>query len=204
MASATGAVYGRSRRPRVERTPASATNPPVGRRRLIGAGLGVLALVLLAVALLLFALLVGSALSEEPAARGADESLGVGLLAAAGGFLAALVGAIVVLVSGRTPGEGASQRSGTRIALGVVGFLLALWVGVGLISWNMGAASGGEAPLGTIVLVLSLLGFLTLFAGGLAAFTVRRGDRLAALVAAIATALYGLAAILANVFGQGF
>jgi len=176
----------------------------VGRRRLIGAGLGVLALVLLAVALLLFALLVGSALSEEPAARGADESLGVGLLAAAGGFLAALVGAIVVLVSGRTPGEGASQRSGTRIALGVVGFLLALWVGVGLISWNMGAASGGEAPLGTIVLVLSLLGFLTLFAGGLAAFTVRRGDRLAALVAAIATALYGLAAILANVFGQGF
>jgi len=33
---------------------------------------------------------------------------------------------------------------------------------------------------------------------------VRRGDRLAALVAAIATALYGLAAILANVFGQGF
>lgn len=175
----------------------------MGRRRLIGAGLGVLALTLLGVALLLFALLVGSALSEEPSAPGADESLGVAFLAAGGGFLASLLGAIVLLVSGRAPGEAASQRSGARIALGAIGFLLALWLGVGLISWNMGAASGGEEPLGSIVLALSLLGFLTVFAGGLAAFTVRRRGRLVALVAVTVTALYGLAAVLANVFGRG-
>ena len=86
----------------------------------------------------------------------------------------------------------------------MIGYLLALWTGVGLIAWNMGAASGGEAPLGSVVLALSVLGFLTLFAGGLAAFTVRRGGRFVALVAATATAFYGLAAVLAHVFGQGF
>jgi len=55
----------------------------------------VLALVLLGVALLLFTLLVGSALSEGPADRGADETLGGGFLVAGAGFLAALAGAIV-------------------------------------------------------------------------------------------------------------
>jgi len=67
----------------------------------------------------------------------------------------------------------------------------------------MGSASGGEAPLGTIVLVLSLMGVVTLFAGGLAAFTVRSGGRFARLVGVTAAALYGLAAGLAHVFGRG-
>ena len=97
-----------------------------------------LALVLLGVALLLFALLVGSALSEGPADRGADETLGGGFLVAGAGFLAALAGAIVVLAAARTPLAAASRRSGAaRIALGVIGYLLAVWMGVGLIAWNM-------------------------------------------------------------------
>lgn len=164
-----------------------------------------LAAVLLGVAVLLFALLVGSALAEEPADEGTDLALGVGFLVAGAGFLAALVGAIVVLASARTPSEApAAQRpGGAGIALRVVGLLVALWLGLNLTAWNMGAASGGEAPLGTIVLVLSLMGFVTLFAGGLAAFTVRRGGRFVRLVGVTAAALYGLAAVLAHVFGRG-
>ncbi|MBA2421527.1 MAG: hypothetical protein H0V57_10430 [Thermoleophilaceae bacterium] len=58
--------------------------------------------------------------------------------------------------------------------------------------------------MGSIVLVLSLMGFATVFAGGLASFTVHGTRRLLAVVAGTASWLYGLAAVLANVFGQGF
>ena len=119
------------------------------------------------------------------------------------------MGAIVVLASARRPAGGTSRTQTPkarpwRVALGALGFVVALWFALGFISWNMGAASGGEAPLDSIVLILSLLGFATVFAGGLAAFTVRRGRPFVTLVAATAAGLYGAAAILANVFGQGF
>jgi len=48
------------------------------------------------------------------------------------------------------------------------------------------------------------MGFATVFAGGLASFTVHGTRRLLAVVAGTASWLYGLAAVLANVFGQGF
>jgi len=182
---------------------------PIARRRLIGAALGVLAVVLLGVTFLLFVHMVGTALSEDIPEEGAEEALGIGFLAAGAGFLASLVGAIVVLASARRPAGEASPAQTPkarpwRVALGALSFIVALWLALGFISWNMGAASGGEAPLGSIVLILSLLGFATVFAGGLAAFTVRSSRPFVALVAATAAGLYGAAAILANVFGQGF
>jgi len=100
----------------------------VTRRRLIGFGLGLLAAVLLGALVLLFALLVGSALAEEPADGGhRSRSLGVGFLVAGAGFLAALVGAILVLASARTASEAPAARrpGGAGIALRVVGFLVA-------------------------------------------------------------------------------
>lgn len=182
---------------------------PVARRRLIGAALGVLAVVLLGITFLLFVHMVGTALSQDIPEEGAEEALLIGFLAAGAGFLASLVGAIVVLASARRPpGEGpGAQTPKARpwsVALGALGFIAALWLAQGFIFWNMGAASGGEAPLGSIVLILSLLGFATVFAGGLAAFAMRPGRPFVARVAATAVGLYGAAAVLAHVFGQGF
>jgi len=181
----------------------------VARRRLLGGALGVLALVLLGVAFLLFLILLGSALGEGPTDETADTALWIGFLVAGAGSLASLVGAIFVLASARRPGgqpEHPQRRTaqGWRHALGAVAFLVVLWLAFGQIFWNMGAASGGKAPLGSIVLILSLMGFATVFAGGLAAFSVRGGRRVVALVAVTAVWLYGLAAILAHSFGQGF
>lgn len=141
------------------------------RRRLLGAALGVLSLVLLGVAFLLFLILLGSALGEERTNETAESALLVGFFLSGAGFLASLVGAIVMLASARGPTGQAGQAQestgrGWRVALAALSFLVALWVASGLIAWNMGAASGGKAPLGSIVLILSLMGFATVFAGG--------------------------------------
>ena len=88
--------------------------------------------------------------------------------------------------------------------LGVVGYLIALWFSLGLIFQNAAGASGSQAPVSSIVLILSLAGFVTVFAGGLAAFAMRRSSRLVALTAVAAGTLYGVAAIIGLVFGQGF
>lgn len=175
------------------------------RRRLIGVGIGVLAAALLGLAVLLFIAALGTALGESTE-KSTSDALAVGSLVAGVGFLAALVGAIVVLVSARTPGQAASQRRspGPRTVLGAVGYLIALWFSLGLIFQNAAGASGSQAPVSSIVLILSLAGFVTVFAGGLAAFAMRRSSRLVALTAVAAGTLYGVAAIIGLVFGQGF
>ena len=175
------------------------------RRRFIGVGLGVLAAALLGLAVLLFVSALGAALSEEPVEPGTSDNLGVGALIAGIGFLAALAGSIYLLVSARTPHEpGSNQRSaGPGIAAGIVGYLAALYVSLPLVFDNMNASSGSEAPVGSIVLILSLGGFVTVFAGGLAAFSKRRGIRFVVATALAAAVLLGAGSIVAHAFGTG-
>lgn len=175
------------------------------RRRRTGVLLCVLAAALLGLAVLLFVAALGAALSEEPIEPGTSDNLGAGALVAGIGFLAALAGSIYLLVSARKPPEpGSNQRSaGPGIALGIVGYLAALYVGLGLVFQNMNASSGSEAPVGSIVLILSLGGFVTVFAGGLAAFTKRGGIRFVVAVTLAAVTLFGAGFIVAHAFGTG-
>lgn len=178
----------------------------MARRRHIGLGLGVLALGLFGVAFAFFVAIVGSSLGEEPVRRATDVSIAAGFLLSGVGGLAALIGAISVLASARARATGDPQSGGSswaaHIAVRAVGLLVALWLGANAIAWNVSAA-GGEEPLGSLVFVCSLLGFLTIFAGGLASFGARQPRRALAAVAITALGLFAVATILANLFGGG-